>query len=81
MVSERRAGLFEPGENAAVALVERALRCSDGQARNDLVDELPLAARLEARDDFFVIEDPRGDQRLLPARLVQPKRVEVGQVR
>ena len=66
MVAERLPRLFEPGENAAIALVKRAVRRADLEARDDLFDELSLAVWRKAGDDFLVVEDARGDQRMLP---------------
>ena len=40
MVGERNARVFEPGEDAPVALIERALRSGDAEPGNDLLDQL-----------------------------------------
>src|SRR5579872_1949932 len=64
MVSERLLRLFEPGENAAIALVQDALRRADLKARDNLVDELAFAVRRQCRNDLLVIEDTGGDQNL-----------------
>ena len=81
MVAEGQLGLLEPGEDAAVALVQRAIGRADAKARHDLVDQLPLLFGREGGRDLRIIQDARRDQRLVAARLVGTKRAEVRQAR
>ena len=67
MVAERLPRLLEPGENAAIALIEDAVGRADLQPGDDLLDQLALAVRRQGRDDFLVIEHARRDERLLAA--------------
>jgi len=62
MISERRTRFFEPGEDPSVALVERTVRSADRQARDDLVDQLPLGVVRKRCDNCFLIEDSRSDE-------------------
>ena len=71
MIAERLLRLFEPGEDAAIALVKNAIGRSDVQPGDDLVDQLALAARRQGGDDFLVVEHARGDERLLAAIAVR----------
>ena len=80
MIAERLLRLLEPGEDAAVALVENAVAASRPSAATTICSiKLALAVRRQGRDDFLVVEDARGDERLLAAVAVGAQRVEVGQ--
>ena len=77
MIAERLARIFEPGEDAGIALVEDSLGRADLEPRDDLVDKLPLAAWRKCRHDLLVIEDSRRDERLLASVRVGAQGVEV----
>ena len=52
MVAEGQLRILEPGEDAAVALVERALGSADAKARHDLLDQLALAVGRKGGERF-----------------------------
>ncbi len=81
VIAERRARLLEPGENPAIALEQGPVGRPDRQARDDLLDQLALGIGGKSLRDFFIIEHPCRDQRILAPVAVGAKRVEVGQVR
>src|SRR6185312_8607356 len=80
MVAKGLSRFLEPGKDSAVALVQKTLGCADVEPRDDLFSQLALALRRQARDDFVVIEDPRGDQRLVASLAICTKCAQVGQV-
>ena len=81
MIAEGCLGLFEPGEDSPVALVEHALGSADPQPRYNLLDQVSLAVRRQGRDDLFEIQHPGGDQCLATPGPVGPERIEIRQVR
>src|SRR5215218_9509979 len=81
MVADRLLRAFEPSEDAAVALVENALRRADAQAGNDLFDELALLISRKRSGDFGIVQDARCDDGLVAASTVAAQRVEVWKAR
>ena len=67
MIAERLPRVFEPGENAGVALIEHPVGRADLQPGDDLFDQLSFAVAGQRRDDFLVVQKPRGNERLLAA--------------
>src|SRR3954454_12688762 len=79
VVTEGLLRFLEPGEDAAVALVQDAVLCPNREPPDDLLDELALALARKGGGNLDVVEDPRDDQCLIPAGAVRSQRDEVGQ--
>src|SRR4051794_27718308 len=63
VVAERLARILEPGEDAGVTLVQRALRRGDPQPRDDLIDELTFTRCRQCGGDLLIVQHARRDDR------------------